>query len=246
MELKFDLAHHAKTRIFKNPYFQLNEEQIDPSATSTFVNNWSLITRTLGLGVLSLTGLIARTANQEINLTKQKHLEKLLQNLAPQSIDELGMMRGGEMIHHRMFEEQCRRIGTPILPGFDGFFPEILKLREDLLTSFNDITQGLVMMTIVGSILTDIFLMQRKILIAAGAKNSDLIYTNLHIDVELDHIRESDQFVAQYLLDYPHEAERIIVAAERYCETWDHCLARLWQISCGKTTAVNLPHSNVM
>ena len=246
MELKFDLAHFAKNRIFPNPYFKLDESQVDAAAISTYVNNWYLITRTYGLGIISLTGLIARSANQEFNITRQKRLEKLLQNLAPQSIDELGMMRGGEMIHHRMFEEQCRRIGAPIDNSFDSFYPEILKLREDFLTAFNDITNGLVMMTIVENILTDIFLMQRKIFLAGGAKNSELIYTNLHIDVELDHIRESDQFVTQYLLDFPNEAERIIVAAERYCETWDQCLTRLWQISCGNTATVHVSQKNVM
>lgn len=249
-ELKFDLAHYAKARIFKNPYFQLNDMQIDPNSLSTYVHNWSLISRSLGLGIISLTGLIARSANHELNLARQKQLEKLLQNLAPQSIDELGMMRGGELMHHRMFEEQCRRIESPLQTDYESFYPEVLKLREVLLTAFNDITQGLVMISIADAIMTDVFLMQRKIFIAAGAKNSDLIYTNLHIDVELDHIRESDQFVAQYLIDYPLEAERIIVAAERYCGIWDECLTRLWQISCGSSwnnsSAVNLPNSNVM
>lgn len=169
-----------------------------------------MLSEAFGLGAAGYIGVVAsevRTAQGR----RRSILEELLQQATSIFADDLGLLRGAYgggdrgLIHYRLFEQQCRKIG--LVAGSTTHLPETVQLLAVIRDPFGTMPGGISVFKVIETIAYKVVEHQVPFFLAIEDENKakvyaleDLSYTNIHLEIEGEHAAESNDLV-QLLLE---------------------------------------------
>ncbi len=185
-------------KIFESKFFQLGDKKLTIEQLEWYCRYWWVIQPEFTLGLIALLGKLGEKVLDKViagDLKSERLWKGILLKQAPAIIDEMGLGRDPHgMMHHDLFEAQVRAttrlsreelFSNPIKTSINTVLAK--KIRE----SFKSVDSGLAMMHIVETISPELFKVQKKIFLAAGALPLHLHHSILHESLEKEHAKES-------------------------------------------------------
>lgn len=191
-----------KKEILSSKFFTLGNEPLTKKQLQVYCKLWWPIQPEFTLGLVILLGKIAEKIRYDLSRRDVKSAEvyeNIFKWLAPTIIDEMGFGRDPYgLMHHNLFAKQVfdttgitkrRLVGNPLKVLSNSL------LSDEIHRSFsNSIASGICMMFVVETIAPEIFEMQKKIFLAAGAPLEKLQHSSLHENLEKEHANEAEEY----------------------------------------------------